>query len=133
MLGKLWGHQVYTKLSNCEFWLNEVNFLEPIISQKGVVMDPSKIKAVIAWSHLTTVHEIISFLRLIGYHQRFVESFSSLSGLLTTLTNKNAEFVWTERYERSFQKLREVDYTPILTLLDLHNRWLFPAMLPNLV
>jgi len=35
------------KLSKCEFWLKEVNFLGHIIGQGGIVVDPSKVEAVL--------------------------------------------------------------------------------------
>jgi hypothetical protein len=44
------------------------------------------------WERPTNVHKIKSFLGLAGYLRRFVEGFSKLSGLLTTLTKKNARF-----------------------------------------
>nr|CAE04057.2 OSJNBb0062B06.15 [Oryza sativa Japonica Group]CAH68039.1 OSIGBa0139N19-OSIGBa0137L10.8 [Oryza sativa] len=40
VLGKLWEHQLYAKLSKCELWLSEVKFLGHVISAKGVAVDP---------------------------------------------------------------------------------------------
>jgi hypothetical protein len=42
-----------------------------------------------------------------GYYKRFVEGFSKLSGPLTTLTRKNAHFLWTDECEQSFQELKQ--------------------------
>ncbi|KAF5477291.1 hypothetical protein F2P56_003941, partial [Juglans regia] len=92
-LGKLREHQLYAKLSKCEFWLEEVKFLGHVISQEGVAVDPSKVEAVLSWPRPSTVREIRSFLGLAGYYRRFVEDFSQLSGPLTALTRKNVEFV----------------------------------------
>ncbi|KAF5441909.1 hypothetical protein F2P56_037141, partial [Juglans regia] len=120
-LGKLREHQLYAKLSNCEFWLEEVKFLGHVISQEGVAVDPSKVEAVLSWPRPSTVREIRSFLGLAGYYRRFVEGFSRLSGPLTALTRKNTEFVWSDKCERSFQELkRRLTMAPVLALPEPH-------------
>ncbi|XP_028779100.1 uncharacterized protein LOC114735570 [Neltuma alba] len=40
-------HKLYAKLSKCEFWLKEVKFLGHVVSAKGVVVDPTKVDAVL--------------------------------------------------------------------------------------
>jgi hypothetical protein len=47
VLGKLREHQLYGKLSKCEFWLSEVKFLGHVISAKGVAVDLEIVTAVI--------------------------------------------------------------------------------------
>jgi len=39
--------QLYAKLSKCEFWLEEVNFLGHVISGQGISVDPAKVEAVL--------------------------------------------------------------------------------------
>ena len=39
--------KLYAKLSKCEIWLKEVNFLGHVISCGGIVVDPSKVDAVL--------------------------------------------------------------------------------------
>nr|CAE05256.2 OSJNBb0115I09.18 [Oryza sativa Japonica Group] len=50
VLGKLREHQLYAKLSKCEFWLSEVKFLGHVISAKGVAVDPETVTAVTDWN-----------------------------------------------------------------------------------
>lgn len=89
-------NQLYAKLSKCEFWLEQVAFLGHIISKEGLAVDPAKIEAVVDWKRPSNVTEIRSFLGLAGYYRRFVQGFSSIAAPLTTLTQKNVPFVWTE-------------------------------------
>jgi len=113
---KLRDERFYAKFSKCEFWLERISFLGHVISKEGITVDPQKIEAVVDWERPTNVHEIRSFLGLVGYYRRFVEGFSKLSGPLTALT-KNARFEWTDECERSFQELKQRLVTaPILTL-----------------
>ena len=39
--------QLYAKLSKCEFWLREVSFLEHIVSEEGIRVDPRKIRVIL--------------------------------------------------------------------------------------
>jgi hypothetical protein len=48
VLQKLREHQLYAKLSKCEFWLKEVSFLGHIISNGGVAVDPKKVQDVLS-------------------------------------------------------------------------------------
>lgn len=57
--------KLFVKFSKCVFWLDQVVFLEHIISS-----------------------EVQSFLGLAGYYRRFVEELSKLALLLMALTKK---------------------------------------------
>jgi hypothetical protein len=43
VLQRLREHQLYVKLSKCEFWINEVLFLGHIINKDGLVVDLKKV------------------------------------------------------------------------------------------
>ncbi|PKI54136.1 hypothetical protein CRG98_025468 [Punica granatum] len=65
--------KLYVKFSKCEFWLDQMGLLGHMISCDGVLVDPTKIEAILNWSHSTNVTEVRSFLGLVGYYRRFVE------------------------------------------------------------
>ena len=56
------------------------------MTEGGISVDPSKIKAVVGWNRPTSVTEVRSFLGLAGYYRRFVEGYSKLATPLTQLT-----------------------------------------------
>jgi hypothetical protein len=101
-LERLQREKLYAKLKKCEFWLDNVSFLEQVIFDKGVAVDPEKVKAVLEWTRPTNVFKIWSFLGVVGYYQHFIEGFSKLSKPLTPLTGKNTRFVWMDECEQSF-------------------------------
>ncbi|GKC35255.1 putative reverse transcriptase domain-containing protein [Tanacetum coccineum] len=97
--------------------LQQVAFLGHIVSADGIIMDPSKVKAITKWLRPTTVTEVRSFLGLAGYYLRFVEGFSRLALPLTQLMRKGEKFVWTDERQESFKELkRRLVSAPILTL-----------------
>jgi len=44
-----------------EFWTNNVSFLWHVISKEGVLVDPSKVDAIVDWSKSSSLTEIRSF------------------------------------------------------------------------
>jgi hypothetical protein len=61
---KLRENQLYAKLNKCEFWLKEVLFLGPIISEGGISIDPNKVKDVLSWNAPLNILDIRNFLGL---------------------------------------------------------------------
>jgi len=111
--------ELYAKLSKCEFWLEKVKFLGHVISNKGVLVDPTKVEVILQWEPPKTMTEIRSFLGLAGYYRRFIEGFSKIATPLTQLTKKGQAFVWTEKCENSFQELKKrLTTSPVLALPD---------------
>jgi len=110
-------HQLYAKLSKCEFWLSSVSFLGHVISREGIQVDPKKVEAVSNWPRPTSVTEIRSFLGMAGYYRRFVQDFSRISAPMTKLIRKQVKFVWDDTCEQSFQKLKNcLTSAPVLAL-----------------
>ncbi|XP_020978178.1 uncharacterized protein LOC110271546 [Arachis ipaensis] len=113
--------KLYAKLSKCEFWKEEVKFLDHVVSKGGLAVDPSKVEAVMEWERPTTVTEVISFLGLVGYYRRFIEGFSWIALPMMKLTRKEVPFVWTSECEESFQTLKQkLTLAPVLILLEPH-------------
>ncbi|XP_028054435.1 uncharacterized protein LOC114300797 [Camellia sinensis] len=110
-------HWLYENCAKCEFWLTEVKFLGHVVSGDGVMVDSSKIEAVLNWKQPKNASKIRSYLGLANYCHRFVKNFSSLASPLTTLTRKGMKFVWSEAYENSFQELTfRLTTAPILII-----------------
>jgi hypothetical protein len=120
VLEKLRENQLYAKLSKYEFWLKEVSFLDHIISEGGIFVDPSKVKGLLSWKTPQNVSDIRSFLGLAGYYRRFIEGFSKISKPMTELLAKGNAFEWTPRRETSFQELKKrLTTAPVLTMPDM--------------
>ncbi|WVZ94009.1 hypothetical protein U9M48_039953 [Paspalum notatum var. saurae] len=120
VLTRLREHKLYAKFSKCAFWLKEVSFLGHILSEKGVAVDPSKVESVLNWKQPKTVTEIRSFLGLVGYYRRFIKDFSKTAKPMTSLTKKNAKYLWSPNCEEAFQSLnRSLTTAPVLAQPDV--------------
>ncbi|WVZ70587.1 hypothetical protein U9M48_019242 [Paspalum notatum var. saurae] len=120
VLNRLREHKLYAKFSKRAFWLKEVSFLGHILSKKGVAVDPSKVKDVLNWKQPETVTEIRSFLSLADYYRRFIKDFSKTAKPMTSLTKKNAKYVWSSNCEEAFQTLKKLlTSAPVLAQSDV--------------
>ncbi|WVZ76335.1 hypothetical protein U9M48_024318 [Paspalum notatum var. saurae] len=120
VLTRLREHQLYAKFSKCAFWLREVSFLGHILSEKGVAVDPSKVEDVLNWKQPETVTEIRSFLGLAGYYRRFIKDFSKTAKPMTSLTKKNAKYLWDTKCEEAFTSLKKsLTSAPVLAQPDV--------------
>ncbi|KAI3762549.1 hypothetical protein L1987_52980 [Smallanthus sonchifolius] len=117
ILELLSNENLYAKFSKCEFWIREVHFLGHVINKKGIHVDPSKIEAIKNWEAPKTPTEVRQFLGLAGYYRRFIEIFSKIALPLTTLTQKEKKYDWSDKQESAFQLLKQkLCSAPILSL-----------------
>jgi hypothetical protein len=106
VLQHLRDQKLYAKFSKCEFWLDSVKFLGHTISKDGISVDPSKVKEVMGWKPPKSIHQIRSFIGLVGYYRRFIPDFSRIAKPMTELLKKGVKFVWSEACEKAFHTLR---------------------------
>ncbi|GKE80059.1 hypothetical protein Tco_1550059 [Tanacetum coccineum] len=71
-----------------------IQFLDHVIDNKGVHVDPAKIEAIKNWAAPTMSTEVRQFIGLAGYYRRFIEGFSMISKPLTKLTHKDKKYEW---------------------------------------
>ncbi|GJR86034.1 putative reverse transcriptase domain-containing protein [Tanacetum coccineum] len=87
------------------------------LADRGIHVDPAKIKEVKDWASPTTPTEIRQFLGFAGYYRRFIKDFSKIAKSLTELTQKNKKYIRGENQESSFQMLKhKLCEAPILAL-----------------
>jgi len=73
----------------CEFLRKEVTYLGHIISENGILPDPSKLSAVKNFPTPKKVKDVQSFIGLAGYYRKFKKDFSKIAKPLMILTKKD--------------------------------------------
>ena len=104
---RLRSHNLKLKPSKCEFFNEETQYLGFRISNKGIQPDPEKVRAIEAVQPPKTVREVRGFLGMCSYYRRFIPEFSSIAESLTNLTRKGVKFVWDDRCQNAFVKLKQ--------------------------
>ena len=80
-------------------------------------MNPNKIRAINDWLVSKDVTGIRSFMGITGYYHRFIEGFSKFSYPITSLQKKGTKFLWSNKCQEIFEKLKHLlTTTPILRI-----------------
>ena len=61
--------QFYTKISKCVLVKKSITYLRHLITERGVEIDPSRIKKVKLWPTLQNIQEVRSFLGVVNFLQ----------------------------------------------------------------
>jgi hypothetical protein len=69
-------------------------------------VDPSKVSDVLDWKPPTSVHQVRSFLALVGYYRRFISNFSKIAKPVTELLKKGSKYVWSKECDEAFHTLK---------------------------
>ncbi|XP_031494884.1 uncharacterized mitochondrial protein AtMg00860-like [Nymphaea colorata] len=114
VLNILQQNQLHTKPSKYSLGMREISYLGHMISQGRVSMEREKVQAIKEWRTSQSVRELHAFLGLTGYYRKFVYGYITVTATLTELTKKG-KFVWTEKADQSFQRLKQA-VTTVLVL-----------------
>jgi len=92
VLKKLEENDLFVKPEKCKWKVREVEFLEVIISPKGVEMQKKKMEGVLNWPVPRNVKEVQKFLDLANYYRRFIKDFAKIVVLLHVLVRKEQKW-----------------------------------------
>jgi hypothetical protein len=79
VLQVLKDNHMFAKENKCAFRLREIEYLDHVISDKGVAIDPLKMKATINLPSLKNEKELRGFLRLTGYYKKIMSRYDIIS------------------------------------------------------
>jgi hypothetical protein len=108
------------KHNKCKFWLGKVPFLGHVISSEGISVNLGKGQDVLDWKPPRTVHQVHSFLGLVGYYHRFIPNFSQMAKPIIDILKKDEKCVWNVEHDEAFQTLKKLlTISPVLAQLDI--------------
>ena len=90
----------------CHFMVNQGIVLGHVISSKGIEVDKAKIDIISKLPHPTNVKTIRQFLGHAGFYRRFIKDFAKIAKPLYKLLEKDAQFIWKEDCQKSFEELK---------------------------
>lgn len=103
----------------CQFCRPELKYLGYVVSEKGLRVDPDKVKAIIDLPVPQSQKEVRQFCGTASWYRRFIPNFASRLYPLTSLLKKRSKFVWSKEAQDAFLDIRSCLVTsPILSCPD---------------
>ena len=113
-------NKLFLKLEKCVFSQTYIKYLSYVVSKDHVMMDPTKVSAILDWPIPKDLKQTCSFLGFLNYYRQFIHEFTQKAQPLNDLTKKDVPFVWGEAQEKAFEELKlSVTSAPVLILPDL--------------
>lgn len=91
----------------CKFFVNSLNYLGHVISEKGLLPCNSKIATLQNAKATKTVTELTSFLGLINYYNKFIPHLSTKLRYLYNLLKNGVKFVWDVNCSKAFNESKK--------------------------
>ena len=121
---KLRSTQLSMKLSKCHFFMKEIQYLEHILSTKGIKPLPSA-QAIKNMHPPKIPKQVPAFLGLVGYYRKFIKNFAKIAKPMTLLTHQQVKFKWTPTHHNAFLTLQEpVIQAPVLYYPNLKKHYI---------
>jgi len=119
-LKKLQENDLFANLDKCTFEAMEVDYLEMIISENQIKMDPAKLEGIKNWPSPMTMKQVRSFLGFENFYRKFIGHYADIARPLNDLMKKDLMRNWTDACEEVFEKLKEeFQKAPVLLMPDL--------------
>ena len=96
----------------CTFGVTFGKLLGHIVSERGIEVDPEKIKAVLDMPVPRTEKDIRGFLGRLQYISRFIARLTDICEPIFRLLRKNQPMVWNDDCPRAFEKIKECLLSP---------------------
>ena len=124
-------HGLKLKLSKCEVFKSEINYLAHHVSRKGVLPSKKNLESITQCPPPDTYTKVKSFVGLVGHYRCFIKGFAKIAAPLYDLTsgdnkNKKSEHVdLSPKAREAFDRLKAACLqAPILSFPDFNKLFL---------
>lgn len=100
-------HNLQLKISKCNFFAKNFEYLGFVVSESGISANPRKIEIIQNFPVPKNAKEVQSFLGILNYYRRFVNNFARIAKPLTMLCKQDLPFIWTENTQKAFDVLKK--------------------------
>ena len=128
---RLREHGLKLKLSKCEVFKSEINYLAHHVSQKGVLPLKKNLELISQCPPPDTYTKVKSFVGLIGHYRHFIKGFAKIAAPLYDLTSGDNKDKKSERVDLSPEACEAFDLqkaaclqAPILSFPDFNKLFL---------
>ena len=92
MFQRLIEHKLFINNVKCKWFIDNIDFLNFVISSKEIQMQKNKIDVIQKWSASKNVSKILNFLELCNFYRRFIKNFNKIALFLILMLNESTKF-----------------------------------------
>ena len=85
----------------------EIKFVGVILSEKGVSIDPQKVKAITNLPRPNGVRVLQKFIGMVNYHRSWIPNMAVTLGPLYELLKKGKKYEWSKECEQAFSEIKK--------------------------
>lgn len=101
--------------NKCTFRVRSGKLLGFLVSERGIEVDPAKIKSIQEMPEPKTEKEVCGFLGRLNYIARFISNLTATCEPMVKLLRKDRVMVWNDNCQRAFKRIKEyLQETPVL-------------------
>jgi len=98
--------------AKCTFGVKSWKLLGFIVSQKGIEIDPEKVKVILEMPEPRTEKQVRGFLGRLNYITRFISQLTATCEPIFKLLRKNQAVLWNNDYQEAFEKSNKASRVP---------------------
>lgn len=119
VLDRLHAEGITLNKKKCIFGAKSVKYLGHIISEKGISIDPDRVKAIREFPQPNNKTELLRLLGMINFAGKYIGNKSEVLEPLTSLLKKDIDFVWGTSQQNSLNKIKALlEEAPNLSFFD---------------
>ncbi|GAU51332.1 hypothetical protein TSUD_412790 [Trifolium subterraneum] len=107
MFQRLRKYRLRLNPNKCTFGVRSGKLLGFIVNQKGIEVDPDKVRAIREMPAPQTEKQVRGILGRLNYISRFISHMTATCGPIFKLLRKNQGIVWTEDCQKAFDSIKE--------------------------
>ncbi|SPO27548.1 uncharacterized protein UTRI_10665 [Ustilago trichophora] len=99
-------------VNKCRFLYEEITFCGQVVGQKGISIDPNRLRAIVDWPKPKTVRELMVFRGVCSYLRSKIPGFAKIFGPMDELTQRvenydqSLETSWTNKHDAAFLRIK---------------------------
>ena len=109
-------------LQMCTFRVTVGEFIVFLVSDRGIKVDPSKIKVILEMPPPRSEKEIKGFLGRLQYISRFITKLTSTCEPIFKLLRKNEPHTWNDECQKAFKLIKEYLFHPSILVPPQHGK-----------
>ncbi|GAU40248.1 hypothetical protein TSUD_219590 [Trifolium subterraneum] len=122
MFQRLRKYRLRLNPNKCTFNVRSGKLLSFIVSQKGIEVDPDKVRSIREIPAPQTEKQVRGFLGRLNYISRFISHMTATCGPIFKLLRKIQGIVWTEDCQKAFDSIKEYLMEPLILIPPVEGR-----------